>query len=556
MPSARATRALPDQPERPGNQPGTSGEGPESAASAIAGFDVVVLGAGLVLLAALALVLSRGFSFIVDEWDILALHVHGNLLTPYNGHLSTIPVLIYQGLAHTIGLEHYLPFLLVALVVFLAIPVAFALTHRRLVDPVLVTIAALAIAWSWAASGNILYGFLVNFNLPILMLIIVWWLIRRATLRHDLWATAALTVALATSSVGVVVAFAIGVELVFARAPLRRLVRFAPPVALWVVWWIFGHDATKPASLADRISYAWHTSVAILAGFTLGWKPGAAISAAVIVAVVVMAGRRWRTIDAHVLAIGATLVFFVALSAFSRAGDIALNPPDSVRYVWVGDVLIVAGLVWCVRGLRIRPVVWAAAGAVCVIGAVGLVGNLRDYRGFVLDEVARTRPFLVGAEAAGPRADPNRILPLNLIPVTVGDYLELVRTVGSPVAGTTFADLGSETSRSAADRILVDETVRLTAGSARPSCPGGWRPVTARASAADVTLAPGSSLAFETTTTTRLRLRRLAATFPPPATTRVPAATATVVVTTPDDLAWPWHIRVDEPIASPAICTR
>ncbi len=547
MDSARATDAR-SQMSPPEEASASQVPAPDTPGRPGTRADLVVLGCGLVGLVVAARWFGRGLSFVVDEWDILAHHVHGDLLTPYNGHLSIVPIAIYQGFAHTVGVQSYVPYALVALVVFLAIPIAFAATHRRLVDPALVVIAALGLAWSWAAEGNILYGFLVNFDLPILMLVVGWWLIRGDTLRHDLWAMAALAVALATSSVGVVVAFALGVELLLGRAPLRRLIRFALPVVLWGLWWVFDHEATKPASVGERLSYAWHTSVAILAGFTLGWKPGAAASAVVIVIVVAFAWRRWRTVDAHVVAIGATLVFFVALSAFSRAGDIALNPPDSARYVWVGDVLIIAGLVWCVRGRPIRPAIRAAAAAVVLVGAVGLVGNLADYRSFALGDMARTHPFLVGAEAAGPRADPARILPLNLIPVTVGEYLDLVASVGSPVAGAPFSSLGSESARLAADRLLIgDERLVVGVGDALPRCAGSWRAVAADGgrSGGEIDLPAGAMLAISAPERAEVRMRRLARGYPPKADVVVPAGRVGIVRSVRDGSKLPWWVHVD-----------
>lgn len=515
-----------------------------------------VLGTGLAVSAILAVRLARGFSFIVDEWDILAHHVHGRFLTPYNGHLSLVPVALYQGLAHTVGIDSYLPWTVTALVVFLALPIAFFLTHRGVVDPLLVAIASLGIAWSWAAEGQILYGFLVNFNLPVLLLVVTWWLIRHDTTRHDVWAATALVVALATSSVGVVVAFAVVVELLIARAPLRRLVRFAPPVVLWVTWWVFAHEATKPATFGARVSYAWHTTVAILAGFTLGWKPGAVLTAAVIAALLTLAAKRWHTVDAHVIAALATVVFFVALSAFSRAGDIALNPPDSPRYVWVGDVLLVAAMVWCVRGRRITTATYAITGAVVLVGAVALVGHMRDYRRYVLDYTARTRPFLVGAEAAGPEDDPDRILPLNLIPVTVGEYLELVRSVGSPVAALPFSSLGSEPARVDADRLLITETPVTLRSSPRPLSCHPRRPRQVRPATDTVRLAPGESLIVAAGAPTVLRLRRLAHAPATRPDLKIPPGWSALVATVTDRSPLPWWVELDGSVTSITICER
>ncbi len=499
----------------------------------------------LAILTGYAVWLQRGFSFVVDEWDILAHHFDGKYLTPYNGHLSIIPVGIYQLLAHTVGLGSYRLYGVIGIVIFMAIPLVFFCTHRHPVDERLAALAAAGIAWSWAAQSNVLYAFLMNFDIPVLMLVIAWWLIRHERRAYDLWAMGALCVALASSSVGVVVAFAIGIELICRRVPLRRLMLFAPPVIAWLVWWAFRHEAIKPASLGDRISYAWNVGVAILSGFTLGWKPGAALVGVALAAIAVLAWRRWHTLDAHVVAIALTCVFFIALSAWSRAGDIALNPPDAARYVWIGDVLIIAGLCWCVRGVRIDVRALAAVALVVLIGAVGLIGHLGDYRNFVLEYTARTRPALAEAEAAGSHADRSRILPLNLIPVTVGEYLALVRSVGSPISGLSGAALGSETARVQADTALgADLDLRVTPVAARGSCASGWKrlePYRAGRGVAvpgpgtlAVTAPPGHKVA--------LRVRWLARQFPDEPLGTVRAGTTATVRFPPIHSSRPWFV--------------
>lgn len=497
---------------------------------------------GLVVLGALSWYLCRGFTFVADEWDILAHHVHGDLLSPYNGHLSLVPAGIYQALAHTVGVGSYWPYLAVGLVGYLAVPAVFHLTHRRRVDPLLSALGALAIAWSWAASMNLMYGFLINFDLPLVLMLVAWWLIRRDTTGADWGAAAVLAVALASSSVGVVATVAVVMPLVVARAPLRRLARFAVPVVAWVAWWLVWHEPTTPASLGERAGYAWNMTVGILAGFTLGWKPGALVSLAVIVAVLVWAARADR-IDAHVIGIGVAFGVFVLLSAFSRAGELALNPPDASRYVWLGDLLIVAALTWCARGLRLSARVLGAVALVVVIGAVGLVGNMRDYREFPLGERARTRAFLVGAEIAGPAADPDRILPLNMIPVTVGEYLELVATVGSPVAGVAPGDWGSPEARHAADALLVAE-LGLTPRVGRDVwCPAGTEP--GAAGSGWVEVAPGGAVHLSTgADPARVVVRRLASPEDPVVLAEVAAHRQGLVHPPTDRSSLPWFVEV------------
>lgn len=519
----------------------------------------VGLAAGLAALTVIAFRLQRGFSFVIDEWDMLAHYYNGGYLTPYNGHLSLVPIGIYQGLARTVGLGSYRPYAVVGLIIYLAIPVVLYTTHRRRIDPLLVALSALGIAWLWAAEWDVLYALQLVSNLPILMLLIAWWLIRFDDLRHDLWAVVAVGIALATSTTGVVVAFAVIAELVIARTSPRRWARFAPAIGAWLLWYAFYHDSIDPASFGSRVAYAWHLGVAILSGFTLGWKPGAAFVTIALVVVFVAAWRRWHAVDAHVVATLSSIAFFVALTAYSRAGAIALNPPDTHRYVFFGDLLLIAALLWCIRGRRPHWLVHIGVCIIVVVGAIGLVHNLRDYRTMAVDFGQRTRPYLVGAEAAGHRAEPSRILPLNLIPVTVGQYLGLVHQVGSPVAGIPFDRLGNEQARTAADQLLVhDLNVAARGVSRRPNCATGWDEVDGPVPRAGIRLDPGDTLYVRATHggQVHVHIRRLADDFSGSPRKPVRPRTAAVITLPLDHSQLPWWASVDDDSVPIAVCRR
>lgn len=505
----------------------------------------------LAALCVIAFRAQRGLWFIADEWDVLAHYVDGHYFQAYNGHLSVVPVLIYQALAHSVGIGSYRPYGTIGIIVFAAIPITFALTHRRRVDERLVWVATVAIGWSWAVQMNLMYGFLINFDIPVVMLVFIWWAIRRDELSWDLWAIGALVVALASSSVGIIVAFAVLTELVLRRAAPTRIVRFAIPVAIWLAWWAFEREATTSATLSAYLSYAWDMTVAILAGFTWGWAPGAIPVAAGITAIVMIAYRRWHTLDAHVVATFATLVVFIALTTYSRAGQRWLNAPDSSRYVFLGDFLLIAALVWCVRDRPIRATAVAMAIVAAILGALPLVGHIGTYRDYVLTYQARTRPFLTEAETAGRFADPNRNLPLNLIPVTNGDYLHLVERVGSPILGMSQRTLGSPLARHRADALLVaDEHVMLrdTTLDARacPAPPESIPPTGAEVRGGDRTLIISDAVHPVT-----IRLRRLASPGDGIAIGVVPPGGTRLLTPPRDRSARPWWI---EPQVNVRIC--
>lgn len=519
------------------------------AATLLVAVTIVGLGVG-------AWWLQRGFIFGADEWNILTGYHDGHHLDPYNGHLSLIPTLIYRVFASTFGVSSYRPFGTFGLVVFLTLLAVFFATHRRRVDPMLCAAATLAVGLSSVGEANLLYGFMLPFTLPTLALIVIWWLIRFDDVRHDLWAAGALVVALATSNVGVVVAVALAVELVAARAPFRRFARFAPVAVLWLAWFVVFHEPSPTASWGARFAYAWDLAVAILAGFTAGWTPGAVPVAIVVCAVLGLAIRR-GAFDAHVFGVFAGLVFFIGLSAYSRAGDILLNPPDTHRYVWFGDFLLIAALLWCARDRRVHRAVVPVTLAVVAVGVIGLVPNIRYHRAYVVGSRQRIQPLLAEAEAAGPAADRTRTLPLNMIPVSTGAYLDMVAHVGSPIADVAFDDLGSPAVRARADRFArIDLGVHAEKGRSRPSCPTAWRAVVPRSDSEEFAIRPGSTLFVRTGDSdgTALYIRRFADEFSKRRLVTL-FPDSSLVLALPDDAGrWPWRISFQGHAASIELC--
>ena len=70
---------------------------PANTAGALGSAGVVAV---LVIVAAWV---GRRLWFFSDDWNIFAEYHSGNLLEPFNGHLSLLPAGIYQFLFHTVG---------------------------------------------------------------------------------------------------------------------------------------------------------------------------------------------------------------------------------------------------------------------------------------------------------------------------------------------------------------------------------------------------------------------------------------------------------------------
>ena len=114
----------------------------------------------------------------------------GNLLEPFNGHLSLVPAGLYQLLFHTVGVGSYLPYRLCGLVALgiLAFQVG-RFSHRR-VGAWAAALAVTAVVWNSAGNTDVLFPFLMNFSLPIAALVALWWHLDRDEPRHDAAAAA------------------------------------------------------------------------------------------------------------------------------------------------------------------------------------------------------------------------------------------------------------------------------------------------------------------------------------------------------------------------------
>ena len=438
-------------------------EGPSPATG-----DVAALGS-VGALVVMIFVVGRGLWFFSDDWNILADYHDGNLLVPFNSHLSLLPAGIYRLLFHTVGLGSYAPYRLVGIAGMVLLGLAVWWYARARIGGWGAALATTAVIWGSGGVTNLMFPFLVNFSLPIAALVGAWILLDRETTRADLGAAAALGVGLATSGLGILAMGAIGVELLLRRAPLRRWIPFAVPVGLWAVWYLT-HRISAPGDHALRpmLSYAvrmlWGGTTALAAG----WKPGGVVIGVLLVNYFGFAVRARSGRDPRVLGALAAPLLFVGLTAFTRIGVVPAIPPDEFRYRWtIAAFLVLAVVSAWPRDLPQLPLPEGASRLVRRIGAgvavtlvlLGAIAVTRDSSEWS-DTVEAAAPGLAAelfaAEAVGDRVDPSHVLPLSYVPVTLGAYLQAVADVGSPLDGhpaNTFG--GSRDHRASADLLLA-----------------------------------------------------------------------------------------------------
>ena len=426
-------------------------------------------------------VMGRGMWFFSDDWNMFGEYHSGNLLEPFNGHLSLVPAGLYQLLFQLRGVSSYTPYRLLGLaalavlgfqVARLAVVRVDGATLRRVpLAPVVGALAVAAVLWASTGQMNLLFPFLLNFTVTIAALPAIWWHLDRAERGAGIAGEAAasvwLAVALATSGLGVMTALAVGIELLVRRAPLRRWLVLAPGPALWAIWFLTHRDANELST--DPGAVVSYTARMLMAGLTslgAGWAPAGVLVGVGLLVLVVLAATRWRSLDGRALGALAAPVAFALFTAVTRIGIEPRIEPDELRYSWaVAAYLVLAALVLVrpVPALRLPEWLGAAlVGVGAILVVAGAVQLLRDMDRWV-DQVdageRRVRVILAAAEAVGPeRMPPELVLPINFVPVTAGEYFLGVEAIGSPIAGPPPGDLGADAeSNRAADELLVEE---------------------------------------------------------------------------------------------------
>jgi hypothetical protein len=415
-------------------------------------------------------VIGRNLWFASDEWNIMTEYPSGNLLVPFNGHLSAVPVALYQVLFHTTGVVDHLPYRLLGLASLAFLSFMVVTYGRSQVGAWTAALALAAVLWNSSGSTNLLFPFLLNFSLPIALLVVVWWCVDRERTGADIGAGVALAFALACSGLGVVALIAVVVELAVSRAGWRRWATIvAPGGLLWLAWWSTNRDA---AAISRDVLRVARYSARMLLGGTTSLAAGSTAGGVVLLiglgALVAVSLVRWRTgrwrDDARIWGALAAPAAFIGLTAVSRIDIVPSIPPDELRYGWTISAYLVLAALACWRPTaddlrRLAPTAraaWVVGAFVVVLSALVLRVDLERWVDVVETNGPGVRTNLFAAEAVGTeRIDPEIVMPLSFVPVTTGRYLSAVAQLGSPIDGASADEFGGSPEQlDAADGLL------------------------------------------------------------------------------------------------------
>jgi hypothetical protein len=307
-----------------------------------------------VVVAAVALVwwmsLGRGTTFLYDEWDfILGYHqdLWGALITPHNGQLDVVTVIVYRAMFALFGIGHYWPYRLVGILFELAMTTVMYVYLARRARPLVALVATVALMANGQAWEDILWPVALTFTASLAAGVGALILLDRKDKARDVGAAICLAVSVISCGFGLVFLAGVGVEMVWSALSaspalgttghgrgngLRRLWVVVPALVLYLSWYFHGHvgDAVF-SSLHEVPRY-----VAQSAGYGIGslvGSRGLLIGEVLAVLVALALAARlvldWRSGSRLVMAIVAPLTFW-ALVALARTG---VAGPGTSRYL-------------------------------------------------------------------------------------------------------------------------------------------------------------------------------------------------------------------------------
>jgi hypothetical protein len=341
------------------------------------------------LAAVIWLALGRRQWFIADEWAFLAdrdgadLH---DLFRPHNEHWSTIPVLVYRGLWHLVGLRSYVPYLVPVITAHLAAAALLRAVMRRSgVQPWIATSAAAAFALFGSGRFNIIYPFQIGFSGALALGLAAMLIADRdgGLTRADVAGILCCVVSLLFAGISVVLIASVALAVFIRRGPTVAAAYALPPAAVFLLW----------AATAGKGEFERSGTLRQVAGFVfrnvretldaLGMVPGAALLlAGVLVIGVALALRAEPRMPLRQVSLPLSLLVgagaFALTTGLGRGAGYAESGTGAAasRYLHITAALMLPALALGASAIAARWRLWLVPMA--LLFATGVTLNVRD----------------------------------------------------------------------------------------------------------------------------------------------------------------------------------
>ena len=317
----------------------------------------------LALLAAATLVwLGRGMTFFADEWAFIESRSLGNPVswfTPHNEHWVTLPVLVYRALVETVGIGSYVPYHAVLVALHIAVAALVFRLTRRSAGPRFALVGSTIVLFIGGGFENLYWSFQITFVGSTLRGLIAMDVSAGHPNPARAWSVAALLLAsLATSGIGVVMSFAVGIEWLVDRRWRLYVPYLVVPAGVFLVWFLaFGRYAVRPdrapvsPSMIESIPWFVADGLGTVLGVVAGvpYAAGLVVLFTVVVAVGVRHPRRLRS--PRVVGIAVGIVAQYALTAVIRS-HLSEGAAEYTRYLYTPVILSIVAAGVLLRGIK------------------------------------------------------------------------------------------------------------------------------------------------------------------------------------------------------------
>jgi hypothetical protein len=431
---------------------------------------VLVVGAAMAIAAFLLAYWGRGEWFGNDDLGYavrLATEPLGHTLLhpPPDKYLIAFPLLVYNALFETFGLDSYRPYRVTGiLLVLLAAGLLFLLLRRWLPERFAVPPTLLMLFFG-AGSEVVVTPVRIPSQIALAAGLGMLLALERRDRRGDLAAIILLAISLASHPVGISFAAAGAVMIVLSsRDGWRRLWVIVIPGALFAAWWLFlkppdyASFPNPPDAVFAFVRQTWVALTAAVSGlFGVLEQPAYLQTPAKVAAVTLFAlialgiGFGWRRLPPIFWAALVGLLVLMVTTRLAPAGF--LRVPDASRYLYPDAFFLLIALGVLAGSLKIPTWSMWAASAVLLVSLWPNIDRLHDVGRQFSRDSERYRVQYSALEIAGPSARPG-FRPVPFSPAAEG-YLAAVRAFGS--GSFTADEIGgkSDELRNAADTTEV-----------------------------------------------------------------------------------------------------
>lgn len=484
---------------------------------------------GLTVLASGVLLyhLTRGSSFWGDDWVWITTRrantVH-NYLSPYDGHLSVLPLVIYRVMFAAFGIDSYAPYRALVIVLSLVVGLLVFEYARPRVGPFLAMLVTALVLFVGPGWQDTMWTFQIGWELALGLGIGALIMLDRRTRAADIAACVLTFASICSTSFGVAFAVGIAVDVALTRRRWRAAWIPGIPLALYAIWALHYHPTginwseitLVPGNLVQTFAGGL-AGIVGLSGATPLDPVGTNLTFGVPL-LVVLAVLSVRSVVAGRFSVraGALLVLLIVFSALTTLGR-AFETPLVSRYIYPDCVLIALFAVELARGARPSRLVHAGLAVLALMAVTANVGVLRAGGAYLRQVGASTNADVAALDLGRGSIPPGYIatqLPdYPFVAITAGSYFAAKDALGTPADSIAELAHAPATARTVADNELIGERAIVLGPGLSPAAPGGTAPGVASAANGSATRSgacaqfnPASALAPGTTSSVVLTL--------------------------------------------------